>query len=388
MTMLDETKPKPNGRAEPVTRVWDARLTRIEQRLAALPAEVHETGEQRVLILRDALADFAAAELAKRDKEIVSLQNQLADLQQKLEQQAAIDQRVHEIFARLEEKQEQRDRGKNGIGDFIQTMGTLITQERQSARAEFKAAVEEAQRAVEAKLAALEQRLKAVPQAEQQANNQRWAVIDQRIRHLEQEMDGRLGSSAVQDTQCAIESKLEALEQRLKAVPGKLPVAKTWRPETVVYQAEFVSHEGALWQAKEDTAQAPGGADWVCVARAGRDGTDAPALNICGTYDARKTYRHLDVVALDGASFVAKRDDPGICTGDGWQLLCRQGKRGKRGERGPVGPKGDQGEPVMPQLISSKIDENYNLVILRKDNSLEILPLREAFERYDEETRP
>jgi hypothetical protein len=42
----------------------------------------------------------------------------------------------------------------------------------------------------------------------------------------------------------------------------------------------------------------------------------------------------------------------------------------------------------MPQLISSKIDENYNLVILRKDNSLEILPLREAFERYDEETRP
>jgi hypothetical protein len=354
--------------------------------------EIHETSEQRVLILRDALAEFAAAELAKRDEEIVRLQKQLANLQQKLEQQTAIDQRVHEISARLEEKQEQRDRGKNGIGDFIQTMGMMIAQVRQSVRAEFKATVEEAKRAIEAKLAALEQRLNAVPQAEQLVNNQRWAVIDQRIRYLEHEMDGRLGPSALQETQSAIESKLEAkleaLEQRLKAVPGKLPVAKTWRPETVVYQAEFVAHDGALWQAKCDTAQAPGGADWICVARAGRDGTDAPALNICGTYDARKAYRQLDVVALDGASFVAKRDDPGICTGDGWQLLCRQGKRGQRGGRGPVGPKGDQGEPVMPQLISSKIDENYNLVILRKDNSLEILPLREAFERYDEETRP
>ena len=100
MTMLDEAKP--NGHAEPAMRAWDARLAAIERRLAALPAEIAETGERRVVILRDALADFAAAELAKRDEEIVSLKKQLADLQQKLEQQAAIDQRVHEISARLE----------------------------------------------------------------------------------------------------------------------------------------------------------------------------------------------------------------------------------------------------------------------------------------------
>ena len=76
MTMLDEAKP--NGHAEPVTRAWDARLAAIERRLAALPAEIAETGERRVVILRDALADFAAAELAKRDEEIVSLKKQLA----------------------------------------------------------------------------------------------------------------------------------------------------------------------------------------------------------------------------------------------------------------------------------------------------------------------
>jgi hypothetical protein len=39
MTLLDEAKP--NGRAEPVTRASDARLTRIEHRRA----DIAETGE-------------------------------------------------------------------------------------------------------------------------------------------------------------------------------------------------------------------------------------------------------------------------------------------------------------------------------------------------------
>jgi predicted component of type VI protein secretion system len=65
----------------------------IERRLAVIA----ESGERRVLILRDAIADFAAAELAKRDEEIVNLKKQLADLQQKLEQQSAINQRVHDV---------------------------------------------------------------------------------------------------------------------------------------------------------------------------------------------------------------------------------------------------------------------------------------------------
>src|SRR5215831_14081172 len=286
MTMLDEAKP--NGHAEPVTRAWDARLAAIERRLAALPAEIAETGERRVVILRDALADFAAAELAKRDEEIVSLKKQLADLQQKLEQQAAIDERVHEISARLEEKQARRDRGKNGItDDFIQ----VFAQERQSAREEFKAADAEMQRALEAKLA--------------------------------------------------------AVEERLKAVPGKLPVARIWRAESVTYEAQVVCYEGALYQARKDTAQVPGGSDWICVARAGRDGCDGRTPNVCGQYDARKTYAQLDVVAFDGASFIARKDDPGICPGTDWQLLSRQGKPGRRGESiaGPHGEKGGKGEP-------------------------------------------
>jgi hypothetical protein len=86
---------------------------------------------------------------------------------------------------------------------------------------------------------------------------------------------------------------------------------------------------------------------------------------------------------MDGASFVAKRDNPGLCPGNGWQLLSRQGKRGQRGEKGETGPRGERGPPVeWPQLVSSEIDENYNLTILRSDNSLEIIPLRLAFERF------
>src|SRR5215472_464944 len=188
MTMLDEAKP--NGHAEPVTRAWDARLAAIERRLAALPAEIAETGEQRVVILRDALADFAAGELRERDEKIAALKGEMADLQQTLKQQAAIDERVHEISARLEEKQERRDSSKNGItdGDFLQSMSIVFAQERQSARTEFKAAIEE--------------------------------------------------------MQCAFEAKLAAVEERLKSVPGKLPVVKTWQPESVIYQAEMVAHEG------------------------------------------------------------------------------------------------------------------------------------------------
>ena len=78
----------------------------------------------------------------------------------------------------------------------------------------------------------------------------------------------------IEEAHRSFETKLAALEQSLRAVPGKLPVAKVWCPESVSYQAEFVCHAGALWQARKDTAQVPGGSDWICVACAGRDRYD------------------------------------------------------------------------------------------------------------------
>jgi hypothetical protein len=192
--------------------------------------------------------------------------------------------------------------------------------------------------------------------------------------------------------------KIEALQRQLddlkrvagqpgpQGPPGKLPRVKEYVAECVHYESDVVTHEGALYQAKRDTAQPPGGSDWVCVARAGRD---ALTPTIRGTYNVYEKYQKLDIIVSDGAAFIASKDNPGLLPGPDWQLLSRQGKRGQRGEKGDPGPrgeKGDQGPAVMPRLVSSEIDENYNLTILRSDNSLEIIPLRPAFERFLLET--
>jgi hypothetical protein len=212
-------------------------------------------------------------------------------------------------------------------------MDMVIAQERQSARKEFKAADEEMQRALEAKLA--------------------------------------------------------AVEERLKAVPGKLPVAKIWRQESVTYEGEVVSYDGSLYQARKDTAQSPGGSDWVCVARAGRDGCDGLTPNVCGTFDAYKTYARLDVVECDGASYIARCDDPGICPGDGWQLLSRPGRRGPVGETGPCGRKGERGArgEAAPTIVNWTLDrKNYRAIPTMSDGKPGApLDLRPLFETYHEE---
>jgi hypothetical protein len=215
----------------------------------------------------------------------------------------------------------------------------------------------------------------------------------------------------------AFGTEIAALERRLKAVPGKLPVAKTWCSESVTYQAEFVCHDGSLWQARKDTAQAPGGSDWVCVARGGRDGL---SLSLRGAFDVYKKYAQLDVVEYDGAGYVARRDDPGLCPGDGWQLLASRGRAGDKGEPGPPGergepgpsgkkgesgeqgesgPRGERGEPgppgrrgergeATPTIVSWQIDRaHYRAIPTMSDGEPGApLDLRPLFETYHVET--
>src|SRR5215813_6371208 len=122
--------------------------------------------------------------------------------------------------------------------------------------------------------------------------------------------------------------------------PGKLPLVKLWVPETVHYAGDVVAYDGGTFQARRDTGQPPSHADWTCLATAGRDGG---SITVRGTFDEAAEYRRLDVVALNGGSFVALKDAPGPCPGPGWQLLASQGKRGVAGEKGERGPKGDPG---------------------------------------------
>jgi hypothetical protein len=124
--------------------------------------------------------------------------------------------------------------------------------------------------------------------------------------------------------------------------PGKVEIVKDHVDGQVYYERDLVvAGDGALYQAECDTAASPPHADWRCVTRAGRDGKDALNFRIEGTYDPDAKYRRLSIVMLNGSSFVARHDDPGLCPGNGWQLFTSVGKRGQqgpRGERGPTGP--------------------------------------------------
>jgi len=150
--------------------------------------------------------------------------------------------------------------------------------------------------------------------------------------------------------------------------PGLLPIVSVWS-EGVFYTADVVTHLGGTWQAQRDTGREPPHEDWVCLAWPGRNGVDGRGLTICGTWDRGKTYQALDVVASEGATFVASRDNPGPLPGTGWQLLARQGKPGQRGERGEPGPKGNPGLPA-PGLVEATITSDGLQSLVNGDGTI------------------
>jgi hypothetical protein len=67
----------------------------------------------------------------------------------------------------------------------------------------------------------------------------------------------------------------------------------------------------------------------------------ALGTRVKGTYQAGVSYTRGDMVALDGGSFIARKDNPGPCPGGGWQLMAKQGARGRDGPEGKRGPAGN-----------------------------------------------
>jgi hypothetical protein len=132
-------------------------------------------------------------------------------------------------------------------------------------------------------------------------------------------------------------------------------------------------------------------------------GRGAPgAFRARGTYDTKAAYVYLDVVTKDSSSFVALRDSPGSCPGDGWQMIACGGKRGPAGERGPAGPAG-----TAPRMIGTRIThrgleietnmgpiplfksvavnaQDFTIKFIANDDStlsISLLPLFEAYHR-------
>lgn len=156
-----------------------------------------------------------------------------------------------------------------------------------------------------------------------------------------------------------IEEQVAALPKPQDGAPGLMPEAREW-VDGVSYRGAVVTHCGATWQALRDTGRAPPHSDWICLAAAGLAGR---SFTIRGTWSSEETYAALDVVALNGASFVARSDNPGPCPGEGWQLMSMQGKQGKPGVSLRVpGPPG-------PPVTKMEIDGEGLIVLTNADGS-------------------
>ena len=166
-----------------------------------------------------------------------------------------------------------------------------------------------------------------------------------------------------------VRAAVDALPPAERGEPGPmgaLPVVREWE-DRVYYEGDVVSFDGAVYQAARDTGKSPEHADWTCIVAKGRDGADGRSFTIRGTWTAETDYRHLDVVAIDGAAFVARRDEPGPCPGEGWQMIAMRGKSGRPGDKGNTGV-GLRGLPG-PAVSRIDIDDQGLLRLVNADGS-------------------
>jgi hypothetical protein len=170
--------------------------------------------------------------------------------------------------------------------------------------------------------------------------------------------------------------------------PGTIEAAISCRDGEVHYRGQIVLLGGSTWQARADTAKAPPHEDWACLAAAGRD---AATPVVRGTWRDGEAYAALDIVALNGGSFIARHDAPGPCPGDGWQLIASAGKPGKpgpKGDHGAPGARGERGpagEPA-PVILGWRIDrEAYTAQPIMSDGAeAPPIELRALFEQFHE----
>jgi len=112
--------------------------------------------------------------------------------------------------------------------------------------------------------------------------------------------------------------------------------------------------------------------------------------HVRGTYAEGETYVFLDIVALNGCSFIARADNPGACPGDAWQLIASAGKSGRPGPKGDAGERGERGltGPAGRSIASWKLDaKGYVITPVMSDGTEgPSLKMRGLFEQYNKET--
>jgi len=104
----------------------------------------------------------------------------------------------------------------------------------------------------------------------------------------------------------------------------------------------------------------------------------ALAVRVRGTFQPGTKYERGDVVALDGASFLARKDGADKCPGPDWQLMAM---RGARGVAGPQGERGPSGRSIVGWIVDRSC---YRVTPKMNDGTLgAAIELRALFEPED-----
>jgi hypothetical protein len=168
-------------------------------------------------------------------------------------------------------------------------------------------------------------------------------------------------------------------ERGERGLPGFLPLVKIWRQDEITREGECVTYGGECFQAMRDLKSVPGGEGWQRIAAAGTPGRD---MVIRGTYDESESYHARDLVACNGGSFIARKDNPGECPGPDWQLVASPGKKGEKGLPGEQGLKGERGEAGV-SFAGFDIDRaNFRIVAKMSNGSEHMLDMRGLFEEF------
>jgi hypothetical protein len=124
--------------------------------------------------------------------------------------------------------------------------------------------------------------------------------------------------------------------------------------------------------------------------------TETAGLRLRGAYRSDQDYDRLDVVTLDGSSYIARQHSPGPCPGEGWRVLASagatgpQGIRGPKGEPGPRGLTGDAGPKGAPGAVIVGWSPDYASFtatpIMSDGSEGPALDLRPFFQKFLDET--
>lgn len=269
----------------------------------------------------------------------------------------------------------------SSIQAFIDAAADSVGREIARLRAEAKREEEIRQAEYRARCAELDSRILAAASLEKEVSERLALLKDGRDGHdvedIEVRQNGRTAEFGftVGGTRTIFELELpEGAPGKNgdRGPEGRMAAVEPWTDQ-IHYEGAIRSHNGATFQALRDTAKEPPSEDWACLAERGSDGTDGKSLNPRRLWSADEEYGRLDVVALNGGSFVALTDNPGPCPGDGWMLLTSQGKTGRPGDPGRPGP------PVKGMAI----DDNAVLTLTNADGSTITCDLYPLLSRLD-----